>query len=158
MDLQALYLRSDGRISRKTWWIGTIVLILASILLTFILSLVGLPIGSPWSSLINLALVVFPAINLGLKRRHDRDNNGTDYLILTGVSALMTLMQAFGIGFTRVDIGNGMVGAVPDTWMGIVQILFGIYAIYMLVQLGFLKGTPGANTYGADPQGYAVAA
>ena len=34
---------------------------------------------------------------------------------------------------------------------GIIGGIFGIYAIYMLVVLGFLKGTSGPNNYGPDP-------
>jgi uncharacterized membrane protein YhaH (DUF805 family) len=34
--------------------------------------------------------------------------------------------------------------------LGIVSAIFGIY---LLVVLGFLKGTAGANSYGADPLG-----
>jgi uncharacterized membrane protein YhaH (DUF805 family) len=33
----------------------------------------------------------------------------------------------------------------------IIGVIFGIYAIYMLIQLGFLKGTAGPNNYGPDP-------
>jgi len=77
--------------------------------------------------------------------------------VLMGVSGLLTLVQAFGIGMTRTDLGNGMIVAMPDTWMSILYVLLGIFGIYMLVQLGFLKGTPGANSYGADPLGYAAA-
>ena len=41
--------------------------------------------------------------------------------------------------------------------MSILFALLGIFGIYLLVQLGFLKGTQGANSYGADPLGYATA-
>ena len=157
MDLQALYLTSDGRISRKTWWIGTVILFVASILLYIVLGLVGLGMTSSWGPIIVYLILFYPALNLGVKRRHDRDNDGNDYRILMGVSALLTLLQAFGIGFSRTDLGNGFVGMMPDLWMSIVQIAVGIYGIYLLVQLGFLKGTPGTNSYGQDPLGYATA-
>ena len=35
--------------------------------------------------------------------------------------------------------------------LGIVGLILFIYAIYILVVLGFQKGTAGPNTYGADP-------
>jgi len=54
---------------------------------------------------------------------------------------LWSLIQA--LGFLQATGGIGMV----------VSIIFLIYAIYMLVQLGFLKGTAGPNNYGPDPLG-----
>lgn len=158
MDFQELFLSANGRVSRKTWWIGTIVLIVASFLLYFILGLVGLGLTSAWGPLIVYALLVYPALNLGVKRRHDRDNDGMDYKIFMGVSAILSLLQAFGIGFTPTDLGNGMVVMAPGTIMTIVQLAFAVFAIYMLVQNGFLKGTTGPNSYGPDPLGYAAAA
>lgn len=149
MDFQELYLSSNGRISRKTWWIGTIVLVVASFVLYFILGLVGLGMTSNWGPLVVFALLVYPTLNLGVKRRHDRDNDGTDYKIFMGVSAVISLLQAVGIGGPRM---------APDAWMTILQLAFGVFAIYLLVQNGFLKGTTGPNTYGPDPLGYAATA
>ena len=156
MDLQALYLSSDGRISRKTWWIGTVILIVATLILYFILGLVGLT--TRWGPIIVFLIVIYPTLNLGVKRRHDRDNNGNDYRILMGLYAVLTVLQVLGIGYTPADLGNGMVAMVPDMWMSIITLVVSVYALYMLIQLGFLKGSPGANSYGADPVGYAVAA
>lgn len=158
MDLQALYLSSDGRISRKTWWIGTLILIVATLILYFVLGLVGLGLTSRWGPIIAYLIVIFPTLNLGVKRRHDRDNNGNDYRILIGLYAVLTLLQVLGVGYTATDLGNGMVAMMPDMWMSVITIVVSLYGLYMLIQLGFLKGTPGANTYGADPLGYAVAA
>jgi len=155
--LVPLYTTTDGRLSRKQWWLGVVGLIIASIVLTIILSLVGLGGTSGWGQLIAFVILFFPSWCIGIKRRQDRDNNATDFKVLMGVSGLLTLVQAFGIGMTRTDLGNGMIVAMPDTWMSILYLLLGVFGIYMLVQLGFLKGTPGANSYGADPLGYAAA-
>ena len=151
MDLQALYLRSDGRISRKTWWIGTLILFVVTLVIYFVLGLVGLGTANRWGPLIGYLIVVYPTLNLGTKRRHDRDSNGNDYRILVGLYAVSTLLQALGIGYTATDVGNGTMMMMPDTWMGIVMVIVGLYGLYMLVQLGFLRGTNGSNSYGADP-------
>ena len=141
MDLQALYLSGDGRISRKTWWIGTIILIVATLILYFILGLVGLGLTSRWGPIIAYLIVIYPTLNLGVKRRHDRNNNGYDAMGLIAFSLVWSLIQALGV----VSAANG-IGMV-------ISIVFLIYAIYMLVQLGFLKGTAGPNNYGPDPLG-----
>ena len=158
MDFQALYLNGDGRISRKQWWIGTVILIVATFVLYFVLGLIGLGLTSRWGPIIAYAIVIYPTLNLGVKRRHDRDNNGNDYRILVGIYAVLTVLQVLGFGYTPTDLGNGMVAMMPDMWMSIITLVVGVYGLYMLVQLGFLKGTPGANTYGADPLGYAIPA
>ncbi|WP_332689001.1 DUF805 domain-containing protein [Devosia sp.] len=156
--LKLLYTTTDGRISRKEWWIGVVGLIVASILLSIILRIVGLGGASGWGQLIAYVILFYPGWCIGIKRRQDRDNNATDFKVLMGVSGLLTLMQAFGIGVRMTDIGNGIVVPTPDMWMSILYLLLGVFGIYMLVQLGFLKGTPAANSYGPDPLGYAAAA
>lgn len=155
--LKVLYTTTDGRISRKQWWLGVVGVIIASIVLTMILGLVGLGGTSGWGQLIAYVILFYPNWCLGIKRRQDRDNNAMDFKILMGVSGLLTLVQALGIGMTMTDIGNGMMMPVPDMWLSVLYGLLGLFGIYMLVQLGFLKGTPGANSYGPDPLGYAAA-
>lgn len=149
MDFQELYLSANGRISRKTWWIGTVGLVVANLVAYFVLNLFGLGVTSNLAPLIVVALLIYPTLNLGLKRRHDRDSDGMDYKIFMGLSVVIGLLQAFGIGGPRM---------APDTWMTILQFAYIAFAIYMLVQNGFLKGTTGPNTYGPDPLGYAATA
>ena len=155
--LKLLYTTTDGRLSRKEWWIGVIGVIVASILLSIILSAAGLGGTSGWGQLIAYVIMFYPSWCIGIKRRQDRDNNATDFKVLMGLSGLLTLLQAFGIGVTMTDLGNGMIVPAPEMWMSVLYLLLGIFGIYMLVQLGFLRGTPGPNSYGPDPLGYAAA-
>jgi uncharacterized membrane protein YhaH (DUF805 family) len=147
----------DGRINRQAWWIGVVVLIVAAIVLNFILGAImggGMPsieqLMDPavmaayaqkqgWISLIIGLITAYPYIALSVKRRHDRDNNGYDAIGLIVFSLLWSLVQALGF-----------VGSTNPVYM-IVSVVFLIYAIYILVQLGFLKGTAGPNSYGPDP-------
>src|SRR5690606_38623981 len=156
--IKLLYTTADGRLSRKDWWIGVIGLIIASLVLTSILALVGL--GGPygWGQLIAYVILFYPGWCIGIKRRQDRDNNGTDFKVLLGLSGLLTLLQALGIGVNMVDVGNGTFMPMPDMWLSLLFLLMGVFGIYMLVQLGFLRGTPGPNNYGPDPLVYAATA
>jgi uncharacterized membrane protein YhaH (DUF805 family) len=147
----------DGRIGRQAWWIGVVVLIVVAIVLNFILGAVmggGMPSleqmmdpafmagyakKAGWQSLIIGLITAYPYISLSVKRRHDRNNNGYDAMGLIAFSLLWSLLQALGIFMSTNGIGM------------VISIVFLIYAIYMLVQLGFLKGTAGPNTYGPDP-------
>ena len=147
----------DGRLNRQAWWIGVVVLIVVAIVLNFILGAIfggGMPsieqLTDPafmagyaqkqgWISLIIGLITAYPYIAISVKRRHDRDNNGYDAIGLIVFSLVWSLVQALGF----VDSTN-------PVYM-IVSVIFLIYAIYILVQLGFLKGTAGPNSYGPDP-------
>jgi uncharacterized membrane protein YhaH (DUF805 family) len=155
--LKLLYTTTDGRLSRKEWWIGVVGLLVASILLSIILGIVGLGGASGWGQLIAYVILFYPGWCIGIKRRQDRDNDATDFKVLMGVSGLLTLLQALGIGVTMTDMGNGIVMPTPDMWMSVLYLLLGVFGIYLLVQLGFLRGTQGPNSYGPDPLGYAAA-
>ena len=147
----------DGRINRQAWWIGVVVLIVVGMVLNFVLGAIfggGMPtleqLTDPalmaayaqkqgWIGLIIGLITAYPYIALSVKRRHDRDNNGYDAIGLIVFSLVFSLAQALGL-----------VGSTSPVYM-IVSVIFLIYAIYMLVQLGFLKGTAGPNSYGPDP-------
>lgn len=154
--LKALYTTTDGRISRRQWWLGLLGIIVASIVLSILLGIIGIGLYG-WGQIIGFLVLVYPSYCIGIKRRQDRDNNGMDYKIMVGLTAVMTVLQAFGIGMTPTDLGNGMIMMVPGGLMSLLQIAIGIFGIYVLIQLGFLKGTPGPNSYGPDPLGYAAA-
>lgn len=173
----SLYTTTAGRISRKTWWLGIVGLIVASIVVSLILSVVGLgPWGSmpafdtanpdmaavseamnaamrsaAWGGLVMFVILAYPTYCLSIKRRHDRDNNGLDLQIYIGLSLLVTLVQALGLGITLGDMGGGVVMPMPAPWLTVLLFVLGIFGIYMLVVLGFLRGTVGDNSYGADP-------
>ena len=174
---KALYTTTDGRIGRKQWWLGVLGLVVASIALSIVMSLIGfsawtgIPTIDPnnpdlaaisaatadairrgaWASLIMFLILAYPSYCIAVKRRHDRDNAGRDVLIFMGVNVLLLLLQALGLGVTMVDVGNGVAMPAPSMWMSALSIILGIFGIYLLVVLGFLRGTIGSNSYGDDP-------
>lgn len=174
----SLYTTTQGRISRKTWWLGIVGLIVASIVLSLILSVIGLgpwgaamPTFDPanpdmaavsaamiatmrsaaWGGLVMFVILAYPTYCLSMKRRHDRDNKGLDLQIYLGLSLLVTLAQALGLGIVMGDMGGGVIVPMPAPWLTVLLFILGIFGIYMLVVLGFLRGTVGNNSYGADP-------
>lgn len=146
--LQALYTTTSGRLSRKQWWLGVVGLIFASIVLSLVL---GFVTGAFFASIIAYVLLFYPSWCLGIKRRQDRGNDAKDFKIFMGFSAFVTLLQAAGLGFTMTDVGNGVMVPMPEMWMNVLMAILAVGGIYMLVQLGFLRGTPGTNNYGPDP-------
>lgn len=176
-NIVRLYTSLDGRISRKTWWLGVLGLIVASIVLGLLLGLVGLSMwpsmGAPdvadpdalsaalaagsrsaaWGGLISFVILAYPSYALSLKRRQDRDNNGLDLKIYYGLTVVMLLVQAVGIGYAPAEVPGlpGVMVPTPSLPLVIVGFAVGIAALYLLIVMGFLKGTPGPNTYGPDP-------
>ncbi len=149
----SLLTTTEGRIGRQQWWIGIIAMIVISIIASIVLGILSLgnqTLLSWLAVLINIALI-YPAYCIGIKRRHDRGSDGTDLKILIAGSILINLLQATGIGVELVDAGQGVVLPVPAIWLGLINLAYAVFAIYMFVQLGFLKGTSGANAYGLDP-------
>jgi len=147
-DLVSLFTTTQGRISRKQWWIGVVVLILASIVLNIVLG--TLAISASWAQLISFAIMFVPNWSIGVKRRHDRDSDARDFKIFLGLSGLLTVLQAVGIGMTNTEV-DGVLMYVPSLPLSLVFFLVAIYGLYVFIQLGFLRGTNGSNTYGPDP-------
>jgi uncharacterized membrane protein YhaH (DUF805 family) len=189
-NIVGLFTSTEGRISRKSWWLGTVILIIANIIIGFlILPLVGVsmmpnigalvsPDGNvdpaaiaqmatdaarraSWASLIIFVIFAYPVYALSIKRRHDKDNNGMDVIIYLAITAVLLLIQALGIGMDMMAMPIGdqtLTVPVPAMWLSLLTFAVGIFAIYLLVVLGFLKGTAGPNQYGPDPLGGAAPA
>ncbi|MCB9992988.1 MAG: DUF805 domain-containing protein [Hyphomicrobiaceae bacterium] len=178
-NLQSLFLSSQGRIGRQQFWIGTIILIVAGVVLSYILSalfgvsmfganmmsfgqngsvqidsaaILGAMARAGWVSVIMTLLFAYPIANLMIKRRHDRNSSGIEVWIYIGVLLLSNLIQALGLGFTMNEMG-GMQFPGPtllSMGIGLVGLALGVY---LLVVCGFLKGDAGENSYGPDPLG-----
>ncbi len=148
----------DGRLNRQPWWIGIIILAIVGFIVSWIL---GLIFGTSmmvdpalatdpaalnsylqkagWVGLISSVILAYPYLTLTVKRRHDRNNNGYDAMGLIAVGIIWNLLTALGVVSAVGGVGQA------------VSVIIGIYAIYILVVTGFLKGTAGSNNYGPDP-------
>lgn len=183
MDFQYLFTKTDGRISRKSWWIGAVMLVVLNVAVSLlILPLIGL--GGPnvaaitaagndpaqisalisgaiqasaWGSLVVLAIFAYPYYCLSVKRRQDRNNKGFDVLVYLVLGAALLLVQALGFGSTTVEI-QGVTVPVPTVLFSTLGVILGIFGLYLLVVLGFLRGTDGPNDFGPDPLGGTAAA
>jgi uncharacterized membrane protein YhaH (DUF805 family) len=176
-NLMGLFTSTEGRIGRGRWWLGIVILIVIGLIISAILSLFGLGMWSgvgaidpsnpeamaaavssatrsaAWGGLISFVILAWPSYALSIKRRHDRGSNGLDLQIYYGLSFIMLLVSALGVGLTTTEIGNGISIPTPSLPMVLLQAIIGIYGIYLLVVMGFLSGTPGTNQYGANPLG-----
>jgi uncharacterized membrane protein YhaH (DUF805 family) len=157
--LMSLYTTTEGRIGRQQWWIGAIALGVVYIVVGVI---AGMVINNMqvlgWVSLILFVIFAYPLYALYLKRRHDRDNNGLDATIFLAVIGVSLLLQALGISYSPQELPNVGTVMMPNQIGMIIGAITLIYAIYMLVVMGFLRGTVGPNQYGPDPLGAAAPA
>jgi uncharacterized membrane protein YhaH (DUF805 family) len=150
----------NGRINRQKWWISIIILAIVGFILSWILGLIfgtGMTLTAAsltdpaaltayvqkaaWVGVITSIVLAYPYLAISIKRRHDRNNNGYDVMGLIALGIIFNLLTALGVLSSMSGIGQ------------IIGVILGIYALYALVVLGFLKGTPGANQYGPDPLG-----
>jgi uncharacterized membrane protein YhaH (DUF805 family) len=134
MNMQ-LFTSLEGRIPRKTFWLGFIVLMIVSWILQLILfSVFGVsmmsgmdPNADPAAAaaaaeeamgkmtlpiVVLFLLLLWPSICLYAKRWHDRDKSG---------------------------------------WWSLIGLIPIIGGLWMLIELGFLRGTEGPNRFGPDP-------
>lgn len=177
-NIVSLYTTTQGRISRKSWWLGIVGLVVVNLVITFLVfPFVGLggpsaqaimdASGDPaalgalisgsmqaagWGSLVLFIIFAFPMYAVHIKRRHDKDNSGLDVIIFMAIMALTFIAQALGFAYTVTDMG-GIPVPTPTMVFSILGLVMLVYSIYMLVVLGFLRGTVGPNQYGPDPLG-----
>ena len=148
-----LFTRFDGRIDRKTWWIGAIGLFVGVLLLGGLLVLLfgeGL-FGRILALLLSLG-ALYPAAALASKRLHDRGKPMMPRVALFfGPGAILTIFDTFGIGYTPVQGPDGQVYMSGGFLIALFGILALAAAIWALVELGLLRGDPQPNAYGAPP-------
>ncbi len=176
-DIKQLYLGFEGRIGRKTFWLGVSGMVFAAFALFFIVTpllggsaftmatmmneaslepdalaelVMDLHRKSGWAKLVIFAILFVPLSALFIKRRHDRGATGKEFWALAVLAVVMYLLQATGIGYSAVDVGD-LIMPVPDMLTTIVSLGVAVLVLYLLVVAGILKGNEGENAYGPDP-------
>jgi uncharacterized membrane protein YhaH (DUF805 family) len=148
MDLTSLYTSFNGRINRAQYWLGAIIMAIAAILILLVGgALLGVSIMAPdfrfkLFSLVMGALFLYPAAALMVKRLNDRDRPAW----LAGLFLAPSLIKSFTdvIGVT----GNPLAFNALDLLLGGLSFVF---SIWIIVELGCLRGTVGTNQHGPDP-------
>jgi uncharacterized membrane protein YhaH (DUF805 family) len=141
-----LLLSFDGRIRRRHWWIGFVVVVLASIGIGFAVDPAYVMSDSPrppniWYTLSNLLLSV-PGTAITVKRFNDRDwPYWLGYLFgLSGIAITVLTHLGWFLDPTHLSVGEW---TVLGSFLAI--------GLFAFIDNGFLKGTPGPNRYGPSP-------
>jgi uncharacterized membrane protein YhaH (DUF805 family) len=165
----AMLFAIDGRMSRKPYWLIGIVLLLFVIVVTAVLTAIGVAtfnvaLVEGLAAALELAILV-PTSAVMAKRFHDRDRPGWLVLLLI----VPTLVSVFGdlLGLT------GRPEPLPDipatatffeAWLQVMQaravnrtfeFALGLWMfaviVWFFIELGFFRGTTGPNRFGPDP-------
>lgn len=138
MDWAYLLNSFEGRISRKTFWIGMAVLVSAEILGHLVAQTLQ---GDRLSAIVDLAFT-YPEFAIATKRAHDRDLPIWILFIFFGGGAMLDLLTVLQLtGSDEQPSGLSLLIAVPFT----------VLLVALLIELGFRRGTIGPNQYGPDP-------
>ena len=134
MNLQT-FTSLDGRIPRKTFWLAVLVMVVISWILQFIVfAIFG---GSAMTA-------VDPNMTPEAQAAAMQQALSGMWLPL-GVVVLLTLWPSICIYAKRWHDRN------KSGWWSLIMFVPIIGGIWLLVELGFLRGTEGPNKYGPDP-------
>jgi len=143
-DLAHLIFSLDGRIGRRRFWLATLFLLGISVAATYlVLVLVGPSRAAvAFSASIAFALA-YPSYAVMAKRFQDRGKSG--WLALVGLvpAYAVNLLYTFSV-FDPLD---------PPAVARVLDIVIALIFLWIVVELGFLKGTQGPNAYGLTTSG-----
>jgi uncharacterized membrane protein YhaH (DUF805 family) len=130
----------EGRISRQWFWIGWAFLIAADIALW-----IGTrPFDDERISAVADLILTYPQFAVSAKRGHDRNTP----------TWVIGLFFAASVVFDLLQLGGWVTAASLEkqtTLMTAILIPIGIFALVLIIDLGFRPGTVGPNRYGPDP-------
>jgi uncharacterized membrane protein YhaH (DUF805 family) len=134
------YLLNDfhGRIGRQTFWIAMGVVYVANFLACLIADHIQ---GDRLSAIVDLAFT-YPEFAIAIKRAHDRNLPLWVLIAFFTANAVFDLLDVLGWAITTGE---------PDMISLAITVPFAVFAVALLVELGFRRGTVGPNQYGADP-------
>jgi uncharacterized membrane protein YhaH (DUF805 family) len=138
MDWTYLFTSFEGRINRRPFWIALLVFLLVS----FVVQFAAIMIAGQTVGLIVSLLLLYPGYALNVKRMHDRNRPDGILMAFYALLVVIILMQLAGLD---------RAGTEPTTLFLVVGAIFLIGAIWLTIELGFLRGTAGPNDYGPDP-------
>jgi uncharacterized membrane protein YhaH (DUF805 family) len=150
MDFAYLYTSFEGRINRKPYWMGLILLIIVMIVVMFVaIYLVGgsVLVNDTRTRLITFILqllFLYPSAVLMVKRLHDRNrpNYYVAFLLVPMVIKALTDLM----GMTGDPVSQNALDYL-------LNIIIFVVSVWFFIELGCLRGTVGPNQYGPDPLG-----
>lgn len=168
MDM-SMFTSFDGRINRAKWWLGVVIIIVATLILYVILGMfiggsmmAGFdPMAGPEAmtsmmrkaailSTVVLVITAYPITALMKKRLNDRDRPDWLIYVFWAPTVINQLLALTGMGTSLTEVG-GVQMPTPSGISWLVSLAGLAVAIWVLVDLGCIRGTEGPNQHGPDP-------
>ena len=113
MDWNYLFTSFDGRINRQPFWIGSLVLSVASLVVSFVVAAIfgqGM-FGSLLQFIVALA-ILDPSVAIAAKRFHDRDKSGW-WILIVLIPFIGLIWYIVELGFLPGTPGPNRFGPDP---------------------------------------------
>ena len=137
MNFQSLLFSFEGRIGRKIFWIWN-VCYYAAIIILISLANTLVPLWAHLLVPVILLVLLYPDLAMTAKRWHDR--NKSSWWLLLNVPLL--------IGRLAAPVAASAADEPMMTWQTTISFVALFCGVWILVECGFLKGTPGENRFG----------
>jgi uncharacterized membrane protein YhaH (DUF805 family) len=138
MDWIHLFTSFEGRITRQPFWIAVAVFIAIEIAILF-----SGGDDDKWGTALDLVLT-YPQLAVCAKRGHDRNTPLWIVGLFFAIGAVFDVLLLGG-WITNADVAN------PPPLMLAFLIPYAVFALALIIDLGFRRGTVGPNRYGPDP-------
>ena len=144
---QHLLLSFEGRIRRSHFWVGWLILLGVSVVLS-------------WIPIVNLLgiLLIWPNLAITVKRLHDMGHTGW-LAAIPWVVNIVGCIVGFGmIGMSAMANATALHNEDPAAILALMGPAFGLVGLLILVNLGFLLwigitgSQPGDNRFGPNPK------
>ncbi|RAI44839.1 DUF805 domain-containing protein [Rhodoplanes roseus] len=127
-----------GRITRKVFWIAFVAVTAVELTCH---AIAGAIEGERLTSIVSLAFS-YPEFAIMAKRGHDRGMPTVVPGVFFGVSVLIDFLFVIGAAGTS-DEPSALLLMLTVPWL--------VFALVLLIDLGFRPGTPGPNRWGPSP-------
>jgi uncharacterized membrane protein YhaH (DUF805 family) len=140
------YVSFQGRLNRKPYWLMNLVLLGLGLVAFVVVSLLGAMLSLLWALAAPLAIAFYWAsTSIAARRLHDRNKSAWWLLLYLGLPLVLGGLRGLMI-VTNAPAGPG----------DLLSFISFCISMWVLVDLGIMKGTQGANRFGDDPLGPAV--
>ena len=140
MNFAQLLFGFQGRVNRAKYWLAILIYVIVGLVMATISYIADQATPAQLLSLIVNIGVAVSSIAVGIKRLHDRDKSGWWLLLFYLVPSLL-----MGVGAVAFYYGLGDESAGGIIGGSIAYILGLVVLIWAFVELGCLRGTPGAE-------------
>lgn len=156
MNIKNLLTSFDGRIRRRTFWFGNLLVVILTLVVFLILIVVPLKMNPYVESLFYAVIYLYPTCAIAAKRLHDRNKPTMPWLAIFIIPTLPSILAQL-IFIRLMESDNPVMKEVEAAAWGVhgilIMTLFLIpISLWVLFEMSLLPGTKGPNNFGPDPK------